>query len=94
MLADELDYVIGVDTHRDLHALAVVCAASGGVLLEAQVEASGHGYAAALALARERAAGRRVFAIEGTGSYGAGLARFLQTAGERSLRVFLCIGGC
>ena len=87
MLADELDYVIGVDTHRDLHALAVVCAASGGVLLEAQVEASGHGYAAALALARERAAGRRVFAIEGTGSYGAGLARFLQTAGERVLEV-------
>ena len=24
MLADELDYVVGVDTHRDAHALAVV----------------------------------------------------------------------
>jgi len=23
MLADELDYVLGVDTHRDQHALAV-----------------------------------------------------------------------
>ena len=24
MLADQLDYVVGVDPHRDLHALAVV----------------------------------------------------------------------
>ena len=31
MLADELDYVIGVDTHRDEHALVVV-SASGAVL--------------------------------------------------------------
>jgi hypothetical protein len=30
MLADELDYVIGVDTHRDVHAVAVVGAGSGG----------------------------------------------------------------
>jgi hypothetical protein len=26
MLADELDYVVGVDTHRDRHTLAVVAA--------------------------------------------------------------------
>ena len=26
MLADEVDYVIGVDTHRDQHTLAVVVA--------------------------------------------------------------------
>jgi len=26
MLADELDYVVGVDTHRDEHVLAVVVA--------------------------------------------------------------------
>ena len=32
MLADELDYVIGVDTHRDEHVLAVVTAPAGGVL--------------------------------------------------------------
>ena len=29
MLADELDYVVGVDTHRDQHALAIVAAPSG-----------------------------------------------------------------
>ena len=29
MLADELDYVVGVDTHRDGHVLAVVGAPAG-----------------------------------------------------------------
>jgi transposase len=87
MLAEQLDYVIGVDTHRDLHALAVVCAVSGGVLWEAEIEAAGEGYRKGLTLARERAPGRRAFAIEGTGSYGAGLTRFLEAAGERVLEV-------
>ena len=31
MLADELDYVVGVDPHRDAHALAIVHAGSGAV---------------------------------------------------------------
>ena len=31
MLADEVDYVIGVDTHRDQHTLAVVVASTGAV---------------------------------------------------------------
>ena len=32
MVADEVDYVIGVDTHRDQHTVAVVVAPTGGVL--------------------------------------------------------------
>jgi transposase len=36
MLADELDYVIGVDPHRDAHAFAVVHVRSGGVVFEAR----------------------------------------------------------
>ncbi len=36
MLADELDYVVGVDPHRDAHALAVVDAATGGVSFGAE----------------------------------------------------------
>jgi transposase len=87
MLADELDYVIGVDPHRDSHALALVRAASGGVAVEAQVEASAAGYAQALQLANRHAPGRRAWAIEGSGSYGAGLARFLSARGERVLEV-------
>ena len=35
MLADELDYVIGVDPQRDTHAFAVVDVRSGGVVFEA-----------------------------------------------------------
>ena len=31
MLADELDYVVGVDTHRDEHVLAVLAAPAGAV---------------------------------------------------------------
>jgi hypothetical protein len=34
MLADELDYVVGVDTHRDEHTLAVIAAPSGGVVAQ------------------------------------------------------------
>ncbi len=35
MLADQLDYIVGVDPHRDSHALAVVHVDSGAVMLEA-----------------------------------------------------------
>lgn len=87
MLADELDFVIGVDTHRDRHALALLEASTGTLLLESEVGADGPGYARALALAAERAPGRRAWAIEGTGSYGVGLARFLLGQGERVVEV-------
>jgi transposase len=73
MLADRLDYVVGVDPHRDLHALAIVEVRTGGVVFEASVAADSSGYTAALELARARAPGRRAFAVEGTGSFGAGL---------------------
>ena len=39
MLADQLDYVIGVDPHRDAHALAVVHVLSGAVVFESTVAA-------------------------------------------------------
>ena len=39
MLADELDYVVGVDPHRDSHALAVVHVLTGTVVFEATVAA-------------------------------------------------------
>ena len=82
MLADDLDYVIGVDTHRDEHVIAVVTAPAGAVVAGAEVAANWGGYGAALRFAEGHAAGRRAWAIEGTGSYGAGLARFLAGRGE------------
>ena len=87
MLADELDYVIGVDPHRDTHALAVVDVRSGGVVFEATAVADGEGYESVLRLANQHAPGRRAFAVEGTGSFGAGLARFLVSHEERVLEV-------
>jgi transposase len=87
MLADERDYVVGVDTHLDAHVLAVVAARSGAAVARRSVPSSGRGYAAALRFARERGKGRRVWAIEGTGSYGAGLARYLAGRGETVLEV-------
>ena len=40
MVADELDYVVGVDPHRDRQTLAVVVAPNGQVLVEAAAAAS------------------------------------------------------
>ena len=68
MLADGLDYVLGVDTHRDQHALAVVRAPAGALLAGSEIAASSDGDEAALRFADRYATGRRVGAIEGTGS--------------------------
>ncbi len=54
MLADKVDYVIGVDTHRDQHTLAVLVAPTGGVLAQTVVRAIGRGYAQALRFAESR----------------------------------------
>jgi transposase len=87
MLADELDYVLGVDTHRDEHVIAVVTAPAGAVVAGASAAANAHGYRALLGVAERHASGRRAWAIEGTGSYGAGLRRYLEARGESVLEV-------
>ncbi len=87
MVADELDYVIGIDTHLDEHVLAILAAPSGAVVAQRSIQASARGYAAALRFAADEANGARVWAIEGTGSYGAGLARFLAGRGETVLEI-------
>ena len=86
MLAESVDVVIGVDTHRDSHALAIVEASLGVLVSEGRVVASREGYRRALRLAG-RHGRRRVWAVEGTGAYGAGLARFLKERGERVLEL-------
>lgn len=85
MLAEDCDVVVGVDTHRDTHTAAFVDRL-GGVDETMVIDATTRGYRALLA-ASERRAGRRVWAVEGTGSYGAGLTRFLLAAGERVVEV-------
>jgi transposase len=87
MLADQLDYIVGVDPHRDSHAIAVVHVQSGAVVFETTVVANSDGYANALQIVGEHASGRRAFAVEGTGSFGAGLTRFLTGHDEQVLEV-------
>jgi hypothetical protein len=82
MLADLVELVIGVDTHKHTHTAAVVQAATGAVLTQATVPATPAGYSQLLQLA-SRHPGQRVWAIEGTGGYGAGLTRFLQAQAEQ-----------
>jgi transposase len=87
MLADELDYVLGVDTHRDEHVIAVVTAPAGALVAGASAPANARGYGELLRLAERHAPGRRAWAIEGTGSYGSGLCRYLHARGESVLEV-------
>ncbi len=75
-LEGRIDYVIGVDTHRDSHTAAVV-EVKGGVVDSLTVPSDAFGAKKVLGFAQERARGRRVWAIEGTGSFGAGLTTFL-----------------
>jgi len=82
MLADQVDYVVGVDTHRDEHVLAVVVAPTGAIVAQRSVRANARGYALALRFAEDHANGARVWAVEGAGHYGAGLARYLSRQGE------------
>ena len=77
MLADLVELVIGVDTHKDTHTAAVVAAATGAVIEQLTVPATPAGYRQLRRLA-DRQDGRRVWAIESTGGYGAGLTRFLH----------------
>jgi transposase len=87
MLADEVDVVIGVDTHRDTHTLSVLTAATGAVVHETRIEACAHGYGQALAEVERCADGPRAWAVEGSGGYGAGLVRFVVARGERVIEI-------
>lgn len=77
MLAGKVDHVIGVDTHRDTNTAAVVEARTGAALEHTECSTDRLGYKRLLAFADRHATGRRVWAIEGTGSFGAGLTTFL-----------------
>jgi transposase len=82
ILAELVDLVIGVDTHNHTHTAAVVTAATGAVVAQATVPATPVGYQQLLQLA-EQHHGQRVWAIEGTGGYGAGLTRLLAAHHEQ-----------
>lgn len=80
-LREAVDVVVGVDTHVHTHSAAAVNARTGGVLGEITVDATAEGYARLTEFADEHAA-LRAWAIEGTGSFGAGLTRHLASREE------------
>ena len=80
-LVDTVDGVIGVDTHRDTLAAAATDRV-GGTLAQTAVAADLGGYQRLLEFGRAQVPGRRCWAVEGAGSYGAGLTAFLQARGE------------
>jgi len=86
MLAEQTDYVIGVDTHRDRHSAAILTG-TGVLVVETSESADRHGYIALLEWARRFANERRLWAIEGSGSYGAGLTSVLVEHGERVVEI-------
>ena len=77
--ADHPDVVIGVDTHKEFH-VAVALAPNGGRLGECSIPANRQGYSVLQDWALELGS-RPVFAVEGTGSFGAGLCREILAVG-------------
>lgn len=84
MLADHLDVVVGVDTHKHTHTAAAV-SSTGAVIEHLTVEANPKGYRQLVGFGRRHRAA--LWAIEGTGSFGAGLTATLRTAGEHVVEV-------
>jgi len=81
MVAEVVDAVVGGDTHKDTHTLEMV-AGSGARIATITIGNDAAGYAAALGWITEQLPGLQVIVgLEGTRSYGIGLARALSAAG-------------
>jgi transposase len=87
MLTEQYAYVIGGDPDRDTIDLAVIATNTGQVAAHFVDTADGPGYLRMLAWANLHAPGARVWALEGTGSFAAGLTTFLAEAGEDVVEV-------
>jgi transposase len=85
MPATPLAVTVGVDTHRDTHVAAAVDQA-GRIVGSALFPVSTRGYVALVTWA-ERLGPVAKVGIEGTGTYGAGLARFVRDYGLEVVEV-------
>ena len=82
---DAVRVTVGVDTHKDTH-VASAKDQLGRRLSEKIVPTTPRGYRALLAWAKCHGE-VATFGVEGTGSYGAGLARHLQSEGHVVIEV-------
>ena len=79
------DVVVGVDTHKDQH-VAYALDGLGGMLGELFVPTTSDGYAALVEWAANLG-DVNAFGVEGCGSYGSGLFRFLRRGGHKVIEV-------
>jgi transposase len=77
-----VEHVVGVDTHKASYTASVV-SRTGAELATLTVASDAFGQRKLMAFAREHGSGPRFWAIEGTGSFGAGLTTFLLEHGEQ-----------
>lgn len=81
MLAELVDAVVGVDTHRDTHEVEIACS-SGTPIATITISNDCSGFAELLAWIFAHTPGSRVAgSVEGTHSCGAGLVREVAPAG-------------
>lgn len=84
-LSSQSEVILGVDTHLDMHVAAVI-SYTGKLLGTLATPTNESGYAKLLTWARSLGCVRRA-GVEGTGTYGAGLARVLREQGVEVLEV-------
>jgi transposase len=77
----DVQFVVGVDTHKASYTAAAVSVA-GAELETLTVSSDAFGHKKLLAFADRVCSGRRLWAIEGSGSFGRGLTSFLLERGE------------
>ena len=83
MLATTVEHVIGIDPDRDRVTASVVDTATTGEQASGVFRTTRVGYDRLLQWADHHTkAGDRVWSVEGTGSYGAGVAGYLAACGE------------
>lgn len=87
IVAEQFDFVVGIDTHARTHALAIICSATSQELATETFPATTAGINRALSWISRRtneSPGSVVLSMEGTGSYG---AKFRQQATAAQYRV-------
>ena len=83
--ADARKVIVGIDTHKHVHVAVAID--TWGIRLGDQAFVADSGGYEALVMWAETHGRIEAFGIEGTGSYGAGLARAVRRAGHRVVEV-------
>lgn len=81
IITHDVDAVIGIDTHRDTHQIALVHP-TGALIAELEIPNSDSGFGSHMQFLADHSPGPRLIAgVEGTRSYGIGVSRAMSAAG-------------